>query len=69
MINQLLHEYSNLQPGIKKIFIIPLINFENKNSDYLYLLYKDFLENKNCNPEIESLSVFAHPKIFFRKII
>ena len=65
----LVTEYSRLFPGVRKVFVIPLINKENKQTDYLYQLYKPLIENKNPGePEIESLSVFAHPKLFLSKL-
>jgi hypothetical protein len=61
----LLAEYLKLQPALKKIYVVPLINRSNKKTDYLCRLYKDFIENDNTGkPEIESLSVFAHPRFF-----
>jgi beta-1,4-mannosyltransferase len=70
MIQQvLLKEYKSLQPDLQKIFVIPLIGKVNKQTNYLYQLYRPLIEKENPgNPEIESLSVFAHPKIFFSRL-
>ncbi len=60
----LLKEYQNLCHDVQKVFVVPLINFSFKKTSYLFLLYKNFIENKGkYNINIESLSVFAHPKI------
>ncbi|MEJ2616836.1 MAG: hypothetical protein P8Z35_17920 [Ignavibacteriaceae bacterium] len=65
----LLKEYQNLCSDVKKIYVVPLINFQFKNTNYLYLLYKKFIEEeKNYGIIIESLSVFAHPKIVLSRL-
>lgn len=70
ILQKLLQEYQKLLPGIKKVYVVPLINLKLKDSDYMYLLYKEILESKTKYPfELESLSVFAHPKFFFKKIL
>ncbi len=64
----LLKEYQNLCRDVKKIYVVPLINFNFKKTSYLYLLYKKFIEGKkNYGIHIESLSVFSHPKIVVSK--
>jgi len=69
MIQVLLNEYKTLQPDVQKIFVVPLINEVNKQTDYLYQLYKTLIEEKNPEyPEIESLSVFAHPQFFLSRL-
>ena len=60
----LLREYHNLCHNIEKVYVVPLINYSFKKTSYLYLLYKDFIEQKNkYKIDIESLSVFAHPEL------
>lgn len=69
VLQKLLHEYKNLLPSVQKVYVVPLFNLKLKESDYTYLLYKDIIEGKiNSTISIESLSVFAHPKFFFKKI-
>ena len=65
----LLSKYQDLCRDVQKVFVVPLINFSFKKTNYLYLLYKNFIENKEkFNIIIESLSVFAHPKIVLSRI-
>ncbi|MFZ0452355.1 MAG: glycosyltransferase [Ignavibacteriaceae bacterium] len=64
----LLKEYQNLCPGVKKIYVVPLINFQFKETNYLYLLYKKFIEGEVNGIQIESISFFAHPEIVLSKI-
>ncbi|MFO7446305.1 MAG: glycosyltransferase [Ignavibacteriaceae bacterium] len=59
--NKLLDEYNRINPAFKKLYIVPLINYHIKNSDYLYLLYKPILENKSV--EIINLSAASHYKL------
>ncbi|HVO76182.1 MAG TPA: hypothetical protein VMT35_19310 [Ignavibacteriaceae bacterium] len=62
-------EYKKLCKDIRKIYVIPKINFSSPGTDYLYLLYKDFLENKNdFLLEIRSLSIFRHYEIILSRI-
>lgn len=69
ILQKLLQEYKNLLPSVRKVYVVPLFNLKLKESDYMYLLYKDIIEGKiNSSISIESLSVFAHPKFFFKKI-
>jgi len=65
----LLSEYHKLNSNIRKIYVIPKIDLTNKETDYLYQLYKEFILHEiPVNIEIESLSVFAHPKFFWKRI-
>ncbi len=71
----LLKEYHNLCHDVKKIYVVPLINYSFKKTNYLYLLYKNFIlnedsfgEKKDYGINIESLSIFAHPKIVLSRI-
>lgn len=70
ILQKLLQEYENILPSVRKVYVVPLFNLKLKESDYMYLLYKDIIEGKiDSSISIESLSVFAHPKFFFKKII
>ena len=65
----LLKEYQNLCHDVKKIYVVPLINLQFKETSYLYLLYKKFIEGeKDYQFHVESLSVFSHPKIVLGKL-
>lgn len=57
--------YKNLSKGVEKIYVVPAIRTGYKQTDYLYQLYKVFLESGNPPFTIESLSAAAHPKFFF----
>ena len=65
---KLLKEYKNLCRDVKKVYVVPLINFQFKQTGYLYLLYKKFIETDDYGIHIESLSVFAHPRFVFSKL-
>lgn len=61
-------EYKKLCPGIRKLYVVPKINYSSRRTDYVYLLYKDFLENKKeYQLTVESLSVFRHYEIIFSR--
>jgi glycosyltransferase involved in cell wall biosynthesis len=71
----LLKEYHNLHHDVKKIYVVPLINYSFKKSNYLYLLYKNFIlredspgRKKDYDINIQSLSVFALPRIVLGRI-
>jgi glycosyltransferase involved in cell wall biosynthesis len=64
---KLIEVYNSLLPNLNKVYVVPLINFERRNSDYLYLLYKYFLE-KDTFIKIESLSAAALYKPFIKKL-
>lgn len=66
--NSLFNEYNELLPGVSKIFVIPQIPTENKNTSYLYQLYKPFL-NDNPTIKIETFNAGSLPKIFLSRII
>jgi len=68
--DQLQAEYEKLCKGINKVYVIPIIDYSSPKTNYLYLLYKNFIEQREArNIKIESLSVIAHPKIFFSRLI
>ncbi len=70
VLQKLLLEYENLLPSVKKVYVVPSFNLKLKESDYMYLLYKDIIEGKmNSSISIESLSALAHPKFFFKKVL
>lgn len=58
MIRSLSEIYRDIDPEISKVYVVPLIRYTHKRSDYLYLLYRDLLESDEY--EIDSISVFQH---------
>lgn len=66
----LLEEYKNLCGDVKKVYVIPLINFSLKKSNYLYLLYKNFIENnERYQIQVQSISIFSYPRIVLSRLI
>jgi len=61
---QLLKLYNDLLPdshdGKVMLYVVPLIRYNYKKSDYLYLLYRDLIENKGDRYKVKSLSVWQH---------
>ncbi|MEX0609096.1 MAG: glycosyltransferase [Balneolaceae bacterium] len=53
--------YSSLNERVRIIYVVPLIRFSHKDSDYLYLLYKDLINADKF--EIQSISVISHFKM------
>lgn len=53
--------YTSLDKEARRIFVVPLIRYSNKDSDYLYLLYQDLIESEEFS--IESVSVYNHFKL------
>lgn len=65
----LLKEYQNLSPLVTKIFVLPKIPSQNLNTNYLYQLYKDYIENyEKHNLKVESLEVYQIPRIFLSRL-
>lgn len=60
-------EYQRLFPGVAKIFVLPEISEVNKNTSYLYQLYKEFLNNSS-SVKIESFNAVSLPKIFLSRL-
>jgi len=57
--------YSELVPGDDPevdVYVVPLIRYKYKKSDYLYLLYKIFIEDSDSRIHIHSTSVWQHWK-------
>ena len=53
--------YQTVNPQAKKIYVVPLIRFTHKKTDYLYLLYKQLIEGEDY--KIRSISIFDHFKL------
>ncbi len=58
--------YAEFGDYLTKIFVVPLIRFESPKSDYLYLLYKDLLNDEKY--EITNVSVFSHFKFVWHQL-
>lgn len=61
---QLLKLYQDLLPdkhvGRIPLYVVPLIRYDYRKSDYLYLLYRDIIENRKDEFKVKSLSVWKH---------
>lgn len=62
--DQLLKLYDDLLPddldGMIPLYVVPMIRHDYKQSDYLYLLYQDILENHQEQFDLKSISVWKH---------
>src|SRR5690606_41371360 len=65
--SSLLNEYQKLLPGAEKLFVIPQIPDINKNTSYLYQLYKDFL-GPSSPLKLETFNAASLPRIFFSRL-
>jgi len=58
--------YEELLPesrtGLTHLFVVPLIRFNYKQSDYLYLLYKGIIEDPESPFNVHSTSILQHFK-------
>lgn len=70
---QLLKLYNDLLPdshdGTVTLYVVPLIRYNYKKSDYLYLLYRDIIENKGDRFKVKSLSVWQHYTFAFKSLV
>lgn len=53
--------YASINEESDTIYVVPLIRHSHKETDYLYLLYKDLIDSDKYN--IKSISVFNHFKL------
>lgn len=53
--------YASINKDADTIYVVPLIRYSHKETDYLYLLYEDLINDKTF--KIKSISVFDHFKI------
>ena len=71
--DQLLEMYDELLPvkPDRKITlcVVPLIRYNYKRSDYLYLLYRDIIENRKQRFDVESISVWRHWVFVWKALI
>lgn len=53
--------YASINKDASTVYVVPLIRYSHKKTDYLYLLYEDLI--KTDKYEIKSISVFNHFKL------
>lgn len=53
--------YHSVNPNAEKIYVVPLIRFSHKKTDYLYLLYDNLIKGEEF--KIRSISIFDHFKL------
>ena len=58
-VSTLTELYQRLGKPFDKVFVVPLIRYGFKKTDYLYLLYQELIE-KTGKPYVESISIFNH---------
>lgn len=56
--------YSGITDRPSSVYVVPLIRYDYKETDYLYLLYKELIESAG-DPEIISTSIANHYKFVF----
>ncbi|MTI88010.1 MAG: glycosyltransferase [Balneolaceae bacterium] len=56
--------YASLDADASLVYVVPLIRYSNKDSDYLYLLYKELIEHQDYT--IESLTAIQHYKLILQ---
>ena len=54
--------YQELSPDFKQLFVVPTIRPDQKNTDYLYQLYRPFIEQKE-SLSVQSLSIWGHYRL------
>ena len=71
--DQLLKLYKELIPddydGRLPLYVVPLIRYSYKQSDYLYLLYHDIIENRADKFNVISISVWKHILFVFKSLV
>jgi glycosyltransferase involved in cell wall biosynthesis len=60
-------EYQKLSTGVAKIFVLPQIPEVNRNTSYLFQLYKEFL-TESASIKIESFNAKSLPRIFLSRL-
>lgn len=58
-VKSLLELYARVNSSVSTVYVVPLIRYNFKQTDYLYLLYKDLIES-DSETIVESISFFAH---------
>ncbi|MCG8372928.1 MAG: hypothetical protein MI700_05325 [Balneolales bacterium] len=69
MVITSLHDiYLQVQPKVQRVFVVPLIRFDFKETDYLYLLYKPILEH-HSEIKIHSISALGHFRFVLAQLL
>ena len=64
-----LHDiYSRVQPNYKHVYVVPLIRFDFPATDYLYLLYKSFIDS-DLKIKVHSTSAVSHWKFVIAQLL
>lgn len=66
-VSSLKELYSKVSEHIEIVFVVPLIRYSFPKTDYLFLLYKDLIEDQNI--AVESISVFGHFRFVIKSIV
>ena len=64
----LLQNYLELRPNLEKIYVVPEISTKDTENNYLYLLYKHIIDDKEKNIQLINTTIADYPKIFWRKL-
>jgi len=59
---QLQDLYRGISPDCRQLYVVPTIKPEQKKTDYLYQLYRPFIEQKE-SPSVQSLSIWGHYRL------
>lgn len=60
--------YSRVTNPVSTVYVVPLIRYDFKQTDYLYLLYKDIIEGSS-DIKLKDLSFFAHIRMVFGALL
>ncbi len=66
-VSSLKELYSRVNEHIETVFIVPLIRYSFPKTDYLFLLYRDLIDDQKI--AVESISVFGHFRFVLKSII
>lgn len=64
---QLQDLYREVSPEFRQLYVVPTIKPEQKKTDYLYQLYRPFIEQKE-SPSVQSLSIWGHYRLLLAAI-
>ncbi|MEQ9266885.1 MAG: hypothetical protein RLN81_16785 [Balneolaceae bacterium] len=60
--------YSRVTNPVSTVYVVPLIRYDFKKTDYLYLFYKGLIEGSS-DIKLKDLSVFAHIRMVFGALL
>ena len=61
-------EYQKLCPGVTKVFVVPKVPQKNRDTSYLYQLYKNFLEDSSSQIKIKTFNAAFLPLILLSRL-